>query len=58
MIVCEFVGTAGNVATAATAFASSNYTFVIVVVDNYKFVFVADFLDNNVYTVSFVVVVP
>ena len=50
----EFVGTIGTVAAAAIG----NYRFVAVVVDNYTlFVVVADFVDNEVYIVGFVVVV-
>ena len=38
LIVCEFVGTASKVASAATAVAINNHKFVIVVVDNYKLI--------------------
>ena len=51
-VVCEFVGTIGTVAAAAIG----NYRFVAVVVDNYTFVVVADFVDNEVYSVRFVFV--
>ena len=56
LILCEFVDTIGTVAVAAAAVTRGNYRFVVVVVvgdvDNYTFVVVADFLDNEVCIVG------